>query len=90
MTYNRFYRYTYRLEVDDNTLRAGGRVVRKGHVRYLREIDARLLGGPQLVLSEHGSLWVHLFGGAILIPQRVPQYDEIKKAPSAWMAEPQT
>lgn len=77
-------RYNYRLEVDDNSVRVNRRVVRKGHVRYLREIDARLLGGPQLVLSEHGPLWVHVFGDAIVIPTRVPEYEEIKKAISTW------
>jgi hypothetical protein len=82
-------RYTYRLEVDDNTVRARGRVVRKGHVRYLREIDARLLGGPQLVLSEHGPLWVHFFGDAIVIPMSMPKYEEIKKTVSTWMPDSQ-
>ncbi len=29
---------------------------------------------------------MHLLGGAIVIPKRVPEYEEIKNAVSAWMA----
>lgn len=81
-----YFQIHYSLEVDDNSLRlAGGRAVRKGHVRYLREINSRLWrGGHRLVLSEHGPFWARLFGGVIVIPKGLPQYEEIKKKVFAW------
>jgi hypothetical protein len=81
------YQYHYSLEINDNSARVGGRVVRKGHVRYLREMDC-LFGGARLVLSEHGAAWVHLFGGAIVIPKRLPEYEQIKAKVSTWIVNP--
>lgn len=78
-------RYNYSLEVNDDSIRVDGRVVRKGHVRYLQETDCRL-SGPSLVLSEQGPGWVHRFGSVIVIPKRLPDYAEIKAKLLTWMA----
>jgi hypothetical protein len=78
-----YWQYSYSIEVDENSIRSGRRVVRKEHIRYLREIDP-LLGGPRLVLSEHGPAWVRLLGGAIEIPKGIPEYEQIKTKIFAW------
>jgi hypothetical protein len=80
-----YVQHNYSIEVDDNSARVGGRVVRKGYVRYLREIDSwPLRGGPRLVLSEHAPAWVHLFGGAIVVPKGLPEYEQVKKTIFSW------
>ena len=79
--------YNYSLEIDDNTVRVGGRVVRKGHVRYLREFDRELLRGPRLVLSEHGPLWVQFLGGIVVVPKGLPEYQQIKTQVSMWVVD---
>ena len=62
-------------------------MVRKGHLRYVREINSRpWRGGPRLLLSERAPVWARLFGGAIVIPKDVPDYEEIKNKVFAWMA----
>ena len=77
--------HNYCLEVDDNSARVGGRVVRKGHVRYVREVDSwPLRGGPQLVISEHAPAWVRLFGGVIVVPKGLPEYEQVKKTIFTW------
>jgi len=79
--------HNYSLEIDENAARVGRRVVRKGQVRYMRELNRRLLEGPQLILSEHGSLWVQFLGGAVKVPKGLPEYEHIKSQLSAWLAE---
>ena len=65
---------------------AGGRVIRKDHLRYVREINSRAWrGGPRLLLSERPPGWARLFGGAIVIPKGVPEYQQIKEKSFAWM-----
>lgn len=77
--------HNYSLEMDDNCARVGGRVVRKGYVRYLREIDSwPLRGGPRLVVSEHARAWVYLFGSVIVVPKGLPEYDQVKEKILAW------
>lgn len=78
----------YSLEIDDNTARVGGRVVRKGRIRYMRELGGGLLQGPRLVMSEHGPLWVKLLGGAVEVPRGLPEYEQIKLTVSTWMPSP--
>jgi len=39
-----------------------------------------------LLLSERAPVWARLFGGAIVIPKDVPDYEEIKNKVFAWMA----
>ena len=86
-----YFQHNYSLEVHDNSVRVGGRVVRKGHVRYLREIDARpWRGGPRLILSEHVPLRARLFGGGVVIPNGLPEYEQIKKNVSTWTANSAT
>jgi hypothetical protein len=79
-------KHNYSLEVDDNSVRiAGGRLTRKGHLRYVREINsAAWRGGPWLLLSEHAPAWARLFGGVIVIPKGVPEYQQIKEKVFAW------
>lgn len=65
---------------------AGGRVIRKDHLRYVREINSRAWrGGPRLLLSEHAPARARLFGGVIVIPKGVPEYQQIKEKSFAWM-----
>ena len=78
-----YWQYSYSIEVDVHSIRSGRRVVRKGHVRYLREIEP-LFGGRRLVLSEHGPAWVHLRGGVIEIPKGIPEYEQIKTKIFTW------
>jgi hypothetical protein len=78
----------YSLEIDDNTARVGGRVVRKGRIRYMRELDGRLLRGPRLILSEHGPLWVQFLGGTVEVPKGLPEFEQIKLQVSTWMLAP--
>jgi hypothetical protein len=86
-----YVQHSYSLEVDDNSARVGGRVIRKGYVRYVREIDSGLLrGGPRLIVSEHAPAWVHLFGGAIIIPKGLPEYEQLKKKVLTWTVNPTT
>ena len=82
-----YFRTHYSLEVDDNSVRVvGGRVVRKGHLRYVREINSRRWrGGTRLLLSERPPTWARLFGGVIVIPKGVPEYQQIKEKIFAWM-----
>jgi hypothetical protein len=82
-----YVQHNYSLEVDDNSLRvAGGRVVRKDHLRYVRGINSRAWrGGLRLLLSERPPGWARLFGGAIVIPKGVPEYQQIKEKSFAWM-----
>jgi len=77
----------YSLEVNDNDIRVGGRVVRSGHVRYVREVSRRLSRGPGLQLAEHGSLWVHFLGGVIVIPKSLPNYEAIKGRVATWVVD---
>jgi hypothetical protein len=79
--------HNYSLEVDDNRVRVvRGRVIRKGYVRYVREIDSwPSRGRTQLVLSEHAPAWVSLFGRVIVIPKGLPEYEQIKKKVLTWM-----
>ena len=85
--------YSYCLEIDDNSARAGWRVVRKGHVRYLREFNrglwqgGGLLQGPRLVLSEHGPLWAQFLGGTVVVPKSLPEYERIKMQVSDWVVD---
>jgi hypothetical protein len=84
-----YFDHNFSLEVGDDSVRVvGGRVIRKGQVRYLREFDSGpLRGGPRLVLSEHVPTWVRLFGGAIVIPKGLPAYDQIKQKVLTWMVD---
>lgn len=81
--------YNYSIEVDENAIRSGGRVVRRGHIRYLRERDP-LIGGRRLVLSEHRPAWVHVLGGAIEIPKGISDYEQIKTKVFTWELMPQS
>jgi hypothetical protein len=86
-----YFQLNYSIEVDDNSVRAGERVIRKGHVRYLREIDGRpWRGGPRLVLSEHAPARARLLGGVIVIPKGLPEYESIKEKLFTWMANSAT
>jgi hypothetical protein len=86
-----YAQHNYSLEVDDKSARVGGRVVRKGHVRYLREIDSwPLRGGTRLVLSEHAAAWVHLFGSVIVVPKGLPEYEQVKRTIFTWMVNSET
>lgn len=78
-----YWQYCYSIEVDENSVRSGWRVVRKEHIRYLREID-RPFGGRRLVLSERGPAWVRLLGGEIEIPKGIPEYEQIKTKIFTW------
>ena len=76
--------HSYSIDVEENCIRSGRRVVRKGYIRYLRELDS-LLRGRRLVLSERGPAWVHLLGGVIEIPKGIPEYEHIKADVSTWV-----
>lgn len=78
-----YWGQNYSIDVDENAIRSGRKVVRKGHMRYLREIDSTF-GGQRLLLSEHGPAWVHLLGGAIEIPSGIPEYEQIKSKILNW------
>ena len=80
-----YYDHHYYLEINDHDARVGGRVVREGRVRYLREAN-HLIGGARLVLSERETAWAHLCGSAIVIPNRLAQYEQIKAKLLAWVA----
>jgi hypothetical protein len=82
-----YVQHNYSLEVDEDSVRVGGgRVVRKGHLRYVREINSRAWrGGPRLLLSERPPAWARLFGGVIVIPKGVPEYQQIKEKVVTWM-----
>jgi hypothetical protein len=79
-------KHNYSLEVDDNSVRVvGGRVIRKCHVRYAREFKRwPWREGTQLVLSEHSPLRARLFGGVIVIPKGLPEYEQIKEKVFTW------
>jgi hypothetical protein len=77
----------YSLEIDDITARVRWRKVRTGHVRYLREFGSKFLQGPRLELSERGPLGARFFGGVVVVPKGLPDYEQIKKQVSTWMAE---
>ncbi|HEY6621353.1 MAG TPA: hypothetical protein VIY68_17545 [Steroidobacteraceae bacterium] len=81
-----YFQTHYSLAVDDNSVHvAGGRVIRKGHLRYVREINSRpWRGGPRLVLSEHALIWARLLGRIIVIPKGLPEYEQIKEKVFAW------
>jgi hypothetical protein len=83
-----YVQHNYSLEVDDSSVCVvGGRAVRKGHVRYVREINNRpWRGGPRLVLSERAPAWARLLGGVVEIPAGLPEYEQIKKNVFTWMA----
>jgi hypothetical protein len=83
-----YFQTHYSLEVDEDSVSVvGGRVVRKGHLRYVREINSRAWrGGPRLLLSERPPAWGRLFGGAIVIPKGLPEYEQVKQKVSTWMA----
>ena len=75
--------HSYSIDVDENSIRSGGRVVRKGHIRYLRESN-NLFRGRRLVISERGPVWVHLLGGVIEIPKGIPEYEKIRAEVLTW------
>jgi hypothetical protein len=80
--------HSYSLDVDDDSARVGARMVRKGYVRYLLEIDSwPVRGGPQLVFSAHASAWARLFGGVIVVPKGLPEYQQIKQEISTWIVD---
>jgi hypothetical protein len=83
-----YVQHNYSLEVDDNSVRiVGGRVIRKGHLRYVREINRRpWRGGRRLVLSERAPVWARLFGGVVVIPEGMPDYEQVKNKVFTWMA----
>jgi hypothetical protein len=77
--------HNYSLQVDDDSVRAGGREIRKDTLRYVREFNrGPLRGGSRLVLSAHASAWVRLFRGGIEIPKGLPGYEQIKEKVFAW------
>jgi hypothetical protein len=87
-----YVQHNYSLEVDEDSVRVpGGRVIRKGHVRYLREINSRpWRGGPRLVLSGRSPIWARLFRGVIVIPKSSPEYEQIKKQVFTWRVDSAT
>jgi hypothetical protein len=81
------FQYNYVLEVDEDSLREGRRVARKGHIRYVREFDQHLWGirgGARIVVSEYGPWRVRLLGGGIRIPKGLPDYERIRTQVLAW------
>ena len=78
------FEFNYSLEIDDNSARARWRVVRKGHLRYLREFQGGLFRAPRMELSEHGPIWVRFLGG-VVVPKGLPEYEQIKTNILDWM-----
>ncbi len=81
------FAHNYSLEIDEDSARVGGRVVRRGHVRYLRELDGNLWEGPRLVISEHGPVWVQFLGGVVVVPKGLPDYEQIRTRVSMWVVD---
>jgi hypothetical protein len=74
----------YSLELTDNDIRIGNRVVRKGYVRYLREFNC-VFWKSRLELSEREprAIWFH--GPTVIIPKGLPEYEQIKAQVTTWM-----
>ncbi len=81
------YSHNYSLEIDEDSVRVRGRVVRKGHVCYLRELDGNLWEGPRLVFSEHGPVGVQFLGGVVVVPKGLPEYEQIRMKVSTWVVD---
>ena len=63
---------------------AGNRRVRRGHIRWLRELRGNIFREPTLRLSEHGAIRRY-FLGYVWIPASMPQYEDIKNTALTWM-----
>jgi len=83
-------RKEYDIEVTEETIvvkggfRFGSRRVRRGRIRYLRELRGNIFREPALRLSEHGAIYRFLVGG-VWIPISMPQYEQIKTRAMGWM-----
>jgi len=69
-------RKAYELEVDDQTIRMRGgdrhnKSVRRGHIRYFREVTGSWFREAALRLSEHSPIRAH-FLGYVWIPASLP------------------
>lgn len=83
-------RRAYDVEVDDEVIRMRNsdwhnKSVRRGHIRYLREVTGNLFREGALRLSEYGPLRTHFFG-CVWIPASLPEYEQIKAKARSWMA----
>lgn len=83
-------RPAYDVEIDDEVIRIRNgdwhnRSVRKGHIRYLREVTGNLFREGALRLSEYGPIRTHFFG-CVWIPASLPEYEQIKAKARSWMA----
>src|SRR5215472_9546803 len=84
-------RREYDIEVTDEaiSMRGGllsaGRNVRRGHIRFVRELQGNVFREPALRLSEHGPIHRFLFG-YVWVPRSMPQYEEIRSKAISWMA----
>jgi len=83
-------RRAYDVEVDDDVIRIhpgdwNNKSVRRGHIRYLREVTGNLFREGALRLSEHGPIRTH-FTGCVWVPASLPEYEQIKAKATSWMA----
>jgi hypothetical protein len=82
-------RRAYDVEVDDDVIRMRNgdwhnKSVRRGHIRYLREVTGNLFRESSLRLSEYGAIRTH-FLGCVWIPANLPEYEEIKARARSWL-----
>jgi hypothetical protein len=83
-------RRDYDVEVDDDVIRMrngdwNDKSVRRGHIRYLREVTGNLFREGALRLSEHGPIRTH-FLGCVWVPASLPEYEQIRAKARSWMA----
>jgi len=83
-------RRAYDVEVDDEVIRMRNsdwhnKSVRRGHIRYLREVTGNLFREGALRLSEYGPIRTH-FLGCVSIPATLTECEQIKAKARSWMA----
>lgn len=78
----------FEIQIGNDEIRMRGesgynKCVRRGRIRYLREVSGGLLAEPALRLSEHGAILTR-FLGCVWIPASLPQYEQIKALAKSW------
>jgi hypothetical protein len=84
-------RREYEIEVTDESISMRGGLlsaahkVRRGRIRFVRELSGNIFREPTLRLSEHDSPIHRFLFGYVWVPQSMPQYEEIKSKATSWM-----
>ncbi len=77
----------YDLHVTDEEIRTRGvlpnKTVRRGRIRYFREIDGNILREAGFFVSESGPLTTR-FLGYVWVPARLPEYALLKAKVESW------